>query len=485
MASLQEYRDERLAKLKELRERGFNPFPARTKRQHIVGSLFEDFQEEQPAVIAGRIRAQRGHGKLRFYDVQDESGQIQILVRANTLDEANEAGNMLGFDDLRLLDIGDFVEVSGKTATTKTGEQSIEAETIRLLTKTIRPLPDTWSGLKDKETRLRRRYLDTALNKVVHDRFVRRSRFWSATREFLDQRSFIEINMPVLEHTTGGADAKPFVTHMDALDQDFYLRISHELPLKRLIGGGYEKVYDIGPRFRNEHVTEEHLPEHVAMEWYWAYADWRDGMKLMEEMYAFVANAVWGRTEFTHDGHTFDLASEWQQLDYATVIKERFNVDIFDTSIEEVKRIFKDSKIETSKDDNLPRMIDKLWKEIRKDIAGPAWLINTPKFLSPLSKSSDADPKVVERFQAIFGGSEMGNGFSELNDPIEQLERFQEQVQMREEGDEEAMMLDMDFVEMLEYGMPPTCGWGYSERVFWVLEGVTAREGVPFPQLRN
>jgi len=485
MASIEEFREERIQKLEQLRELGLNPYPAKAERSTVIGELLENFEPSENTVnVTGRIRAQRGHGKLRFYDLRDESGQIQLLIRANVLEERSAEQGRLGFDDLKLLDLGDFIQVTGKPITTKTGEPSLEALSIRILTKSLRPLPDEHFGLKDKETRQRKRYLDTNLNQDVHDRYIRRAKFWTATREFLNERGFIEINIPVLEHTTGGADAKPFVTHMDAIDQDFYLRISHELPLKRLIGGGYEKVYDIGPRFRNEHVTEEHLPEHVAMEWYWAYADWRDGMNLTRELFIHVAQSVYGTTEFTKGDHTFDLAQEWEELDYETVIREKYGINIYETNLEEVAAKLKEHNIETSKTDNLPRMIDKLWKEIRKTISGPAWLINTPLFLSPLSKASDTNPHVVERFQPVFAGSEMGNGFSELNDPLDQMQRFKQQQAMREAGDDEAMMIDEDYIEMLEYGMPPTCGWGHSERVFWVLEGVTAREGVPFPQLR-
>jgi lysyl-tRNA synthetase class 2 len=288
----------------------------------------------------------------------------------------------------------------------------------------------------------------------------------------------------VLEHTTGGADANPFVTHMDALDQDFYLRISHELPLKRLLGAGFEKVYDLGPRFRNENYSDEHLPEHVAMEWYWAYANWQDGMKFMEEMYKFVLKETFGTLQFNVRGFEIDMDKEWEVWDYATVIRDHYGIDVYNTTIEEVAAKLKENNLEVEKTDSIPRGIDKLWKNIRKDVVGPVWLVNTPKFISPLAKSSVDNPDTVQRFQPVMLGSELGNGFSELNDPIDQYNRFVEQQQMRDSGDEEAMMLDIDFVEMLEYGMPPACGWGYSERVFWMFEGVTAREGVPFPQLR-
>jgi lysyl-tRNA synthetase class 2 len=294
-----------------------------------------------------------------------------------------------------------------------------------------------------------------------------------------------EVKIAVLEHTTGGADANPFVTHMDALDQDFYLRISHELPLKRLLGAGFEKVYDVGPRFRNENYSDEHLPEHVAMEWYWAYADWRDGMNFMTDMYRYVLKETFGTLKFKLDKFDVDLEKEWEEWDYAEVIKKHYDIDVYGCTIDQVKAALKANNLEVEKTENIARGIDKLWKHVRKDVAGPIWLINTPKFISPLAKSSPGDDNTVQRFQAVIAGSELGNGFSELNDPVDQLNRFVEQQQMRDAGDEEAMMLDIDFVEMLEYGMPPACGWGYSERVFWIFEGVTAREGVPFPQLRH
>jgi lysyl-tRNA synthetase class 2 len=272
---------------------------------------------------------------------------------------------------------------------------------------------------------------------------------------------------------------------MDALDQDFYLRISHELPLKRLLGAGFEKVYDIGPRFRNENYSDEHLPEHVAMEWYWAYADWHDGMKFMTDMYKTVLQKTFGTLQFKLGNFDVDLSKDWEELDYVETIQNRYGINPLDCTIEQVKKALADNKLEVEQTENKARGIDKLWKNIRKDVAGPIWLVNTPTFISPLSKTNPDRPETVQRFQPVIAGSELGNGFSELNDPIDQLHRFVEQQNMRDSGDDEAMMLDIDFIEMLEYGMPPACGWGYSERVFWIFEGVTAREGVPFPQLRH
>ena len=487
MATLQDFRNERLRKLADLKELGFNPYPAESHRTHMTAAVKEQFDalEGQIVTVAGRVMGIRKFGKLAFVVVRDQSGEVQLFLQAGAISERDAAKNILGIADLPLLDTGDFIEATGPVIKTKTGEVSVGATTLRLLTKALRPMPSAQDGFTNKEERMRRRYIDMNVNLDVRERFVRRSKFWQATRDYLNDNGFVEVNVPVLEHTTGGADANPFVTHMDALDHDFYLRISHELPLKRLIGAGFEKVYDIGPRFRNENYSDEHLPEHVAMEWYWAYANWQDGMKFMEGMYKDVLQKTFGTLHFNVRGFDVDMSGEWEVWDYATVIKDRYNVDVFTSSLDEVKQALKDNKLEVEQTENRARGIDKLWKNIRKDVAGPVWLINTPTFISPLAKTNPENADVVQRFQPVIAGSELGNGFSELNDPIDQLDRFVEQQSMRDAGDEEAMMLDIDYVEMLEYGMPPACGWGFSERVFWIFEGVTAREGVPFPQLRQ
>ncbi|MCB9839553.1 lysine--tRNA ligase [Candidatus Nomurabacteria bacterium] len=487
MANLKELRDERLRKLNELRQLGIDPYPPNATRTNYNAEVQSNFDELEGSTISvvGRIKSIRKFGKIAFIVIKDNSGELQLFLKNDTLGSLDSKASQLGLEQLPLLDSGDFIEASGEVIKTQTGEVSVAVEKLRLLTKSLRPLPTEQDGFTNKEERMRRRYVDMAVNNNVRDRFIRRSKFWQATRDFLNQNGFYEINIPVLEHTTGGADANPFVTHMDALDQDFYLRISHELPLKRLIGGGYEKVYDIGPRFRNENYSDEHLPEHVAMEWYAAYWDWQDGMKFMTDMYKYVLKETFHSLKFKLGNFEVDLAKDWEQLDYQTVIKEKYGVDVFNCTLEEVTQVLKENNLEVEKSDNVARIIDKLWKNIRKDIAGPAWLINTPKFISPLSKTSLVNPNVVQRFQPIIAGSELGNGFSELNDPVDQLNRFLEQQKMRDAGDEEAMMLDIDYVEMLEYGMPPACGWGFSERVFWVFEGVSAREGVPFPQLKS
>ena len=486
MANLKELRNERLRKLEELKNLGINPYPAKSGRTHIMGDIVRDFTqlEGKTATVAGRIINIRKFGKLAFIVLKDVSGQLQLFLKDGMVEFTNPEESRIGLEHLNLLDAGDFIEATGRIIKSKTGEISIEVKSLRLLTKSLRPMPTAQEGFANKEERMRRRYVDMNVNEDVRQRFVRRSKFWQATRDFLLDNNFTEINIPVLEHTTGGADANPFITHMDALDQNFYLRISHELPLKRLIGAGFEKVFDIGPRFRNENYSDEHLPEHVAMEWYWAYADWRDGMKFMTEMYKFVLERTFGTTKFKLGEFNVDISGEWEEWDYAEVIKKHYDIDVYHCTIDEVKAALKKYNLEVEKTENIARGIDKLWKNIRKDVAGPIWLINTPLFISPLSKTNLENINTAERFQPVIAGSELGNGFSELNDPLDQLGRFVEQQKMRDDGDDEAMMLDIDYIEMLEYGMPPTCGWGYSERVFWIFEGVTAREGVPFPQLR-
>ena len=485
MATLQDYRNERLRKLETLRQLGVEPYPAKSERTHTCAEVLSKYDElaNKEVVVAGRVASIRSFGKLAFIKLRDQSGDVQLYLQRDDVAELDAARGVLGMKQLKLLDTGDFIEAKGVMTTTQTGEKSVGVRELRLLTKSLRPMPEK---LENKEERLRRRYVDMNVNPEVRERFIRRSKFWQATRDYLNSHGFIEINVPVLEHTTGGADANPFVTHMDALgDQQFYLRISHELPLKRLIGAGFEKVYDLGPRFRNENYSDEHLPEHIAMEWYAAYWDWKQGMRFMESMYKDVLQKTFGTLQFQLGKFNVDMSGEWEVWDYAEVIRKHYGIDVYNTTIEEVAAKLKEHNLEVEKTDSIPRSIDKLWKNIRKDVAGPVWLVNTPKFISPLSKANPENPETVERFQPVIAGSELGNGFSELNDPIDQLNRFLEQQQMRDAGDEEAMMLDIDYVEMLEYGMPPACGWGYSERVFWIFEGVTAREGVPFPQLKS
>lgn len=482
MTTLNDYRDERLRKLHQIRELGINPYPAKSGRNTKIANILDHFSEKdgQEVCIAGRVIAIRAFGKIAFVKIRDYTGEVQIFMEKSD----DILSGMFGVKQLKLLDTGDFIEATGKVGKSSTGEISVFTNEVRLLTKSLRPLPG-YDGLTNKEERYRRRYVDMNVNPEVRARLVRRSKFWQATRKFMIDHGFVEINIPVLEITTGGADANPFVTHMDALDQDYYLRISHELPLKRLLGGGFEKVFDIGPRFRNEGVDDEHLPEHIAFESYAAYEDYEDGMALYEEMIKYVAQETWGTLQFNVGGFEVNLDQKWPRIKYADLLKDKFDVDVFNPDREKILGILRENGVKVDASVSDGRLLDNLWKLIRKTSAGPYWLVEEPLSLSPLAKVSDENPLVTQRFHPIIAGTEMGNGFSELNDPLDQLARFQEQQAMRDNGDDEAQMLDMDFVEMLEYGMPPACGWGNSERNFWLLEGVSGREAVPFPIIKK
>ncbi len=488
---LEDYRNERLKKLDAIKERGIEPYPSKSARNTHIAEVLNHFDEKkgQEVCVAGRIVAIRSFGKLVFLKLRDVTGEVQIFMKASS--EPTPVG-LLGAKDIKLLDTGDFIEARGLVDKSQTGEISVFADFVKLLTKTLRPLPEKFTN---KEERYRRRYVDMNVNPEVRERLARRSKFWQATRDFMNAHGFIEINIPVLEHTTGGADANPFVTHMDALDEDFYLRISHELPLKRLLGGGFEKVYDIGPRFRNEGIDDEHLPEHIAFEAYAAYENYEDGMKFYEEMFKYVCKETWGTLKFHVGGFEIDLDQEWPRVKYAELLSDKYGVDVFNPDREQIinvllknwdaKDLSKDDFVKKLENTTTPHLIDDVWKLIRKTSAGPYWVIEEPLSLSPLAKKSTNNPLVTERFHPVIAGTEMGNGFSELNDPLDQLARFEEQQAARDAGDTEAQMLDRDFVEMLEYGMPPACGWGNSERNFWLLEGVSGREAVPFPTMRT
>lgn len=482
MVQLSDYRNERLKKLDEIKSRGIDPYPAKSFRDTKIGDILDNFENYQgkTVTIAGRITAIRSFGKLAFIKIRDFFGEVQIFMKL----EGETPTDLFGVKDIKLLDVGDFIEAKGTIEKSQTGEISIFSNAVRLLTKTLRPLPGR-DGFSNKEERYRRRYVDMNVNPEVKARLIRRSKFWQATRDFMNAHGFIEINTPVLEHTTGGADATPFTTHMDALDEDFYLRISQELPLKRLLGGGLEKVYDIGPRFRNEGVDDEHLPEHIAFESYAAFEDYEDGMNFYEEMIKYVCKETWGTLQFNVGGFEINLDQKWPRIKYADLLKEKFDVDVFNPDRDQLLKILAENGVKPNPEKTTNHLIDDVWKLIRKTSAGPFWLVEEPLSLSPLAKIVPERPLVTERFHPVIAGTEMGNGYSELNDPLDQLARFKEQQAARDAGDSEAQMLDMDFVEMLEYGMPPACGWGNSERNFWLLEGVSGREAVPFPIIRS
>src|SRR3972149_5539535 len=425
MATMKELRDVRIEKLKRLREMGIDPYPARSEKDYSNAEIVENFEkfDGKEVTLAGRLMSWREHGQLVFADLQDFSGKIQLYIHSDDLGKTDVKDQTLGFSDLNLLDVGDFVQATGKVTKTQRGEISLQPKKIKLLTKSLRPLPDKWEGLKDQEIIFRRRYLDLVMNPDHRELFARKAKFWDVNRQFMKDKGFIEVETPVLEHVTGGADANPFVTHHEALDQDFYLRISTELYQKRLIGAGFEKVFTLGPNFRNEGLSDEPLQEDYQIEWYWAYADYRDNMEMVKEMFRHIAKEVYGKTKFTRGEHTFDLADEWEEVDYAEAIKEKLGADIFKDSEEKMLKVLKDKGVKIIGDISKNRLVDNLWKVIRQEVSGPAFLINEPKFVSPLAKSRPDNPDLTERFHVILAGSELGNGYSGLNDPQDQPER--------------------------------------------------------------
>lgn len=471
----------RKKKLEEIKKLGINPYPSESKKDHEISDILKEEEQfvssEETVTLAGRIMASRGHGKLVFIDIEDETGKIQIVAKEDILKE--------NFKLIELLDLGDFIEASGKIFKTNSGEISLEAQNLTILSKALRPLPEKRHGITDEELRYRKRYLEFIINPELRDLFVKKAKFWQATRNFLIEKGFLEVETPVLENTAGGADANPFITHHDALGIDVYLRISMgELWQKRLMVGGFEKTFEIGRQFRNEGISREHLQDYSQMEFYWAYANYENSMKLVQELYRHIAKEAFGTTKFKIGEFEIDLNDEWEKIDYTAILKEKYDIDVLSATDEAIKEKLNQSEIKFSKNDRRGRLIDLLWKKIRKEIAGPAFLINQPVEVSPLAKRKEDNPELVERYQIILGGSENGNGYSELNDPLDQKERFEEQAKLRAEGDMEAQMLDQEFVEALEYGMPPTTGFGFSERLFATLAEKPIRETVLFPLLR-
>lgn len=481
---LEEIRQTRLHKIQLLQENGMEPYPSHTTRTHIIQNVHADFSSleasGQSVSIAGRVRAMRSHGGSTFLDIEDGTGKLQGYLKEDTLGKDS-------YDFFNsVVDTGDIIEVSGALFVTKKEEQTVKIAEWRMLAKSLLPLPEKWHGLEDQEERYRKRYLDIMFHPDARELIIKRSRFWRAMRTFLETRDFLEVETPVLETTTGGADARPFKTHHNALDMDVYLRIScGELWQKRLMVAGFPKVFEIGRIFRNEGMSAEHLQDYTQMEFYWAFADYRDGMKLVKELYQHVAQEAFGTLQFAHGDVSFDLGSEWEEYDFCKLIKEKTNIDVLNVEPSEVEAKLKElGVVYDKKQINLARAVDALWKYCRKDIAGPGFLTHVPVFLEPLAKRKKDNPQVVERFQVILASSEMGKGYSELNDPVDQRARLEEQQRMREAGDEEAQMIDYDFIEALEYGMSPTCGFGVSERLFSVLAGVPVREGQIFPLMR-
>ncbi len=476
-------REERINKLKKLEDLEINPYPAQGQRDMKIAYFLDNFEKlaasQKSHYLVGRLHSLRSHGNLSFANLKDSSGEIQLAFSKKELEEDYK-------NFIKLIDVGDFIEVKGPAFLTHKGERSLLVKEYKILSKALRPLPDSWYGFKDEEERYRRRYLDILANNEVRDMIEKRAKFWQATRNFLINKGFLEVETPVLETSPGGADAKPFVTHHNALDIPVYLRISTgELWQKKLMIAGFEKTFEIGRQFRNEGMDADHLQDYTQMEFYLAYADYKAGMELVVELFRYIAKETFGRTDFNIKGFKVDLNDKWQEYDYRQTVLDHTGVDVLNTNENQIrKKLDELNVVYDKKGFNLTRAIDNLWKYCRKKIAGPGFLVNTPITVSPLAKKNEKNPALAQRFQPIIAGSELGNGYSELNNPLDQDERFSEQEKLRLAGDDEAQRHDKDFVEALEYGMPPTCGFGFSERLFSYLMNKTSRECQIFPLMK-
>jgi len=470
-------RQQRLEKLRKLQELGINPYPPKFEKKHTCAQAKELLGKK--AKTAGRIMAIRAHGRIAFFDLVDSSGKIQLWFQERKL----------GKDKYRLLkhlDVGDFVGAEGKVVKTKAGEITIEVTDFQILAKSLRPLPDQWYGLKDIEERYRKRYLDLIMNPKVRDVFQKRSQIIQAMRDFLDQKGFLEVETPTLQPIYGGASARPFITHHNALDIDLYLKISDELYLKRLIIGGFEKVYEIDHDFRNEGIDKTHNPEFTMMECYWAWADYQDMMRLTEEMVAYIAEKVLGTTKVEFQGHKIDLKPPWRRMPMYQAIKKYLGWDPEEISDRELKKKLEEKGVELAGGYNRGLAIAELFEEVEPKLIQPVFITDFPKETTMLSKLHRRNPDLIERFEPYIAGWEIGNAYSELNDPLLQRKFFEEQVKRQAAGDEEAHPMDEDFIEALEYGMPPTGGLGIGvDRLVMLLTNqASIRDVILFPTLK-
>ena len=483
MASLEEIRTIRLEKLEKLKQAGMNPYPAHVLRDCSLADLKEQFHglsDSKKAVsVSGRIMALRGQGAILFVVLFDGTEKFQTVFKKDDMEES------LFSLFVETADIGDFICVSGTLFVTDRGEPSLLVKEWSMASKTLAPLPEKWHGITDPDERYRKRYLDVLMNPELRALLEKRSVFWKSARDFMLAEGFLEIETPTIETTTGGAEARPFKTYHNDFGLDVYMRISvGELWQKRALAAGFPKVFEIGRVYRNEGSSPEHLQEFTNMECYAAYMDYKDGMKLLERMVKEVVQKTFGTLSFTVKGHTLDLSGVWDVIEYVPYVKEKTGVDVIDDSDDVLRNRLEELGVEYE-GATRERMVDSLWKYCRKGIAGPVWLINHPKLVSPLAKARPEDPRTVERCQLIMAGSEFSNSFSELNDPLDQRARFLEQQKLIERGDEEAMMPDWEFVEMLEHGMPPAFGSApVGDRMFAVLAGQPIRETVLFPLMR-
>lgn len=493
LSDLQEIRRQ---KVDDLRELGVEPYPTRATRTHTSADAIKLFEAEeatsaldetshstQQITLVGRMISYRHMGKTVFAHIRDGYGSLQLYIRKD------QVGDDVFQQVLKLYDVGDFVEARGELFRTRMGEISLRVSSITMLTKALNAPPEKWHGLTDVETRYRQRYADLISNEETRRVFATRSKIVSAIRRYMDSHGYMEVETPVLQPLYGGAAARPFTTHHNTLDQTFYLRIADELYLKRLLVGGYEKVYEIAKDFRNEGMDRNHSPEFTMMEWYEAYSDYEQQMTFVENLISHVVEEVYGGSTFEYQGHTIDVTTPWPRQTLREAILERSGIDYTEyPEAEDLIRVAREKGAQIDHDTVWPRVVDELLKQfVRPFLIQPQFLTDYPVELSPLAKKKLDDPTHVERFQPYIGGGEIGNSFTELNDPIDQLERFLEQKKDMDAGDEEAMPIDVDFINALMYGMPPTggVGVGIDRLVMLLTDQPTIRDVILFPAMRN
>ena len=480
----------RREKIAALKAAGIDLYPNDAKPQNTTAQILDEFgqmesenlaQLSQEFSLAGRLMAVRSFGKAAFVKIQDRKGRMQCYVAKNILSEQD-------FALFKKLDVGDIVYVSGKLFRTKTNELTLEAQSLRLMAKSIHPLPEKWHGLTDIETRYRQRHLDLIANPAVKEIFIRRSLIIKLMRQFMDRHDFLEVETPMMQPKAGGAVARPFKTHHNALDQDFYLRIAPELYLKRLVTGGLERVYEINRNFRNEGISTFHNPEFTMMEFYKSYATYEDLMSFTEELFCFIAENVFGGFKFTYQGTEIDLTPPWRRLSVRDALTQIAQMDPADlTDPGKAIAFARKTGCDVKETDPLGKILMAVFDElVEKKLVQPTFVTHYPVAVSPLSRRSGADPDIVDRFELYISGREIANAFSELNDPEDQAARFQAQVSAREAGDEEAMFFDADYLRAMEYGLPPTAGEGIGiDRLVMLLtDSPSIRDVILFPQLK-
>ncbi len=486
IARLNDQEQQRYQKIGRLRERGIDPYPLRASRTHTTREVIDAFTAGTPldnVRLAGRLISLRDMGKITFGHLQDGSGKLQLLVRRDTV--GAEAYTML----LKDFDLADFISAEGHVIKTKTGEITLEVTRFDLLSKALSPLPEKFHGLKDVETRYRQRYLDLVGSDEVRKVFVTRARTVTALRQYLDAHGFLEVETPTLQPLYGGAAAEPFLTHHNKLDRDLYLRIATELYLKRLLVGGMERVYEIGKDFRNEGIDTKHNPEFTMMECYQAYADYTSMMTLVEEVYAACALAATGSLQIPFQGATLDLTPPWKRVTIRDVIFDATGADIYvQTDLAALTARIDELGLKVERHPTWGKQVDELLSTfVEPTLIQPTFIMDYPEEISPFAKKKPDHPSIVERFEAFAGALELGNAFTELNDPLDQYSRFAEQAEQRRAGDVEAHQVDLDFIEAMMHGMPPTggLGLGVDRMVMLFTDQASIREVILFPQLRT